>query len=160
MIGCRLNRSHTASGLAVGPPSSVDVIAPMRCSDAPSVQPVLKACLLQAWHRLWTIVHRLHRCLWVDHRLNRCYWVFLTWLSKHIQLHRWPSVGSSDNHRLDRGLCVGLTGAAYSASFCPIRRSNHLDTSKKINMLLHLYDWLDLSSWQWIGHCISTMDWT
>ena len=34
-----------------------DVIAPTPCSDAPPIQPVLKASLLLARHRLWTMVH-------------------------------------------------------------------------------------------------------
>ena len=32
-------------------------------SDAPSVQPVLKAWLLRNLHRLWNTVHPMHRCL-------------------------------------------------------------------------------------------------
>ena len=35
----------------------------MQCSDAPSVDPVLKDLLLDAWHRLWYIVCPMHRCL-------------------------------------------------------------------------------------------------
>ena len=41
---------HVAVALA-------DIIAPTRCSDAPPVQPVLKAWLLRNLHRLWNTVH-------------------------------------------------------------------------------------------------------
>ena len=43
------------------------------CSDAPPVQPVLKAWLLRNLHHLWNTVHWLHRCPFLDCRFNRCF---------------------------------------------------------------------------------------
>ena len=137
----------------------------MLYSNGASVLPVLKAWLLRTWHRLWTIVCWMHWCLSLTHRLNRCYWVFLTWLSMHTQLHRCSGVGSSDNHRMSRWWGISLTGAADSAFSRPICRGDHLDPWNIFylwisTILWHLYDWLDLSSWWWIGHGVSTIDWT
>ena len=113
MIGRRLNRSLTASGLAVGPLSSADIIALMECSDAPPVQPVLKTWLLRAWHRLWTIVRWLHRCLFLPHRFNRCLKVDLAWFHSSLRneptwrrrFFRHESDASMFRHRLNRCCC-------------------------------------------------------
>ena len=122
MTGCWLSRSHIASELAVGPPSSADFITPMLCSDAPSVQPVLKVWLLRAWHRLWIIVCWLHWCLTWARRFNRCYWDFLTWISWHTKLRRCigrrifrlPSDAPMLWHRFFRCLCF-LQNSSNSA---------------------------------------------
>ena len=141
----------------------------MLCSDAPSVQPVLKTWFLSAWHCLWTIVCWMHRCLSLTRRLNRCYWVFLTWLSTHFQLHRCRGVGSSDNHRIHWWCTVGLTGAANPALLRPICRGDHLDAwnifyltlapLRLIGLVILMVDWtwrlddrLDIASWRWIRH--------
>ena len=81
MLSLRLNQPLTSLF------SSADVIAPMQCSDAPPVQPVLKAWLLCILHRLWNIVHWMYRCSSWRRRFNRCNWDFLTWLSCLTKLH-------------------------------------------------------------------------
>ena len=47
MLWASVQPVTTATGLAVGPLSSADVNAPTVCTDAPSVEPVLKAWLLR-----------------------------------------------------------------------------------------------------------------
>jgi len=153
------------------------------CTDAllrrPSVQPVLKTWLLHTWHRLWTIVWSLHRCLFMPRRFNRCYWVFLTWLSIARPFHRCSIVGSSETHRLDRCLCVGLTGATTSATLVQLVAAIFLILQKySISRFYYAtVDWtwrldgdLDmvpwrwfgrgiLTSWRWFGLFASTVDW-
>ena len=146
----------------------------MLCSDAPSVQPVLKTWLLRAWHRLWTIVRWMHRCLWVTRRFNRCYWVFLTWLSKHVQLHRClgrrffrqPSDVSMVGHRLNRCYrnCIDSSNSSWRL-FGSLKYILSLDfhyilaSLRLIGLVILMVDWtwrlddrLDIVSWRWIRH--------
>ena len=74
----------------------------MLWSDAPPVQPVLKAWLLRAWHRLWNIVHWMHRCLSWSRRFNRCFTSLFTRSPEAHRLAPKQGVGSSDNHRMHR----------------------------------------------------------
>jgi len=99
-----------------------------------------------------------------DPSVKPCYWVFLTWLSMHDQMHRSKGAGVSGNHRMHRWWGIGLTGAADSASSRLICRGDHLNPWNIFylwifTILWRLYDWLDLSSWWWIGHGVSTIDW-
>ena len=48
----------------------------MHCTDAPSVQPVLKTLLLRPWHALWAIVRCMHRRPLLYRRFNRCWRIF------------------------------------------------------------------------------------
>ena len=172
MIGCRLNRSHTASGLAIGPPSSVVIIVPMRCSDAPSVQPELKVWLLRSWHRLWAIVHWLHRCTFLHHRFNWCLKADLAWF--HSVLRNEPtwrrrfirllSDAPMVMHRLNRCHCflLNLSNASQRSigSFKFILSLDFyyiLTPLRMIGLVILMVDWtwrlddrLNIASWRWI----------
>ena len=76
-----------------------DVITPVVCTDAPSVEPVLKKLLLGTWHRLWYKGRPMHRCPFLDRRFNRCLKADLALIPSCTKHH---GVGFSDYHRMLR----------------------------------------------------------
>jgi len=141
-LGCRFYRSHTATGLAIGPPSSVDVITPVLCSDASPVQLVLKTWLPRAWHRLWIIVHPMHRCLSWRHRFIRCFTCCFTWspMAHRLVLHSRASdlpttIGCTDA----RG--IGSYGATGFSRTRPIQRFFEFFLRVLLCMAFLLHPW-------------------
>ena len=93
MLGYRLNWSHWTYHIAV----ALHFFCWRYCTDAmlrgPSVQPVLKALLLCAWHTLWAIVRRFHRCPSAHRWFNRWYCLLQLTSKEPCPMHQCLFVG-------------------------------------------------------------------